>query len=102
MALFFLYSGQRQPLSFVRALLADPCVLMLDEAIASIDAETELLVQTGLATLLRGRTAFIIAHRLSTVKHPDRIIVLDQAAWPRAARMKNSSRSAVSTIGCMR
>jgi ATP-binding cassette subfamily B protein len=70
--------GQRQLLSFVRALLADPCVLILDEATASIDAETERLVQTGLATLLRGRTAFIIAHRLSTVKHADRIIVLDQ------------------------
>ena len=70
--------GQRQLLSFVRALLADPCVLILDEATASIDAETERLVQTGLATLLHGRTAFIIAHRLSTVKHADRIIVLDQ------------------------
>lgn len=70
--------GQRQMLSFVRALLADPCVLILDEATASIDAETERLVQTGLATLLHGRTAFIIAHRLSTVKHADRIIVLDQ------------------------
>jgi len=70
--------GQRQLLSFVRALLADPCVLILDEATASIDAETERLVQTGLATLLHGRTAFLIAHRLSTVKHADRIIVLDQ------------------------
>src|SRR5262249_44848789 len=64
--------------SFVRALLADPCVLILDEATASIDAETERLVQAGLATLLRDRTAFLIAHRLSTVKHADRIIVLDQ------------------------
>ena len=70
--------GQRQLLSFVRALLADPCLLILDEATASIDAETERLVQTGLATLLRGRTACIIAHRLSTVQHADRIIVLDQ------------------------
>jgi ATP-binding cassette subfamily B multidrug efflux pump len=70
--------GQRQLLSFVRALLADPRLLILDEATASIDAETECLVQAGLATLLRGRTAFIIAHRLSTVKHSDRIIVLDQ------------------------
>ena len=70
--------GQRQLLSFVRALLADPCLLILDEATASIDAETERLVQTGLATLLRGRTAFMIAHRLSTVQHADRIIVLDQ------------------------
>jgi len=70
--------GQRQLLSFVRALLADPRLLILDEATASIDAETECLVQAGLATLLRGRTAFLIAHRLSTVKHADRIIVLDQ------------------------
>ena len=70
--------GQRQLLSFVRALLADPRLLILDEATASIDAETERLVQAGLATLLRGRTAFLIAHRLSTVKHADRIIVLDQ------------------------
>lgn len=70
--------GQRQLLSFVRALLSDPRLLILDEATASIDAETERLVQEGLTTLLRGRTAFIIAHRLSTVKHADRIIVLDQ------------------------
>src|SRR5215831_922654 len=70
--------GQRQLLSFVRALLADPRLLILDEATASIDAETERLVQAGLTTLLRGRTAFLIAHRLSTVKHADRIIVLDQ------------------------
>lgn len=70
--------GQRQLLSFVRALLADPRLLILDEATASIDAETERLVQAGLATLLKGRTALIIAHRLSTVKHADRIIVLDQ------------------------
>ena len=70
--------GQRQLLSFVRALLADPRLLILDEATASIDAETECLVQAGLATLLRGRTAFLIAHRLSTVKHADSIIVLDQ------------------------
>lgn len=70
--------GQRQLISFVRALLADPRLLILDEATASIDAETEHLVQNGLAYLLKGRTSFIIAHRLSTVKHADRIIVLDQ------------------------
>jgi ABC-type multidrug transport system fused ATPase/permease subunit len=70
--------GQRQLLSFVRALLADPRLLILDEATASIDAESEGLVQAGLATLLRGRTAFVIAHRLSTVKHADRIIVLEE------------------------
>ena len=70
--------GQRQLISFVRALIADPRLLILDEATASIDTETEQLVQAGLATLLSGRTAFIIAHRLSTVRHADRIIVLDQ------------------------
>jgi ATP-binding cassette, subfamily B, multidrug efflux pump len=70
--------GQRQLISFVRALIADPRLLILDEATASIDTETEQLVQAGLAKLLSGRTAFIIAHRLSTVRHADRIIVLDQ------------------------
>ena len=69
--------GQRQLVSFVRALLADPRILILDEATASIDVEAERLVQAGLKTLLRGRTTFVIAHRLSTVKQADRIIVLE-------------------------
>jgi ATP-binding cassette subfamily B protein len=70
--------GQRQLISFVRVLLADPRILILDEATASVDTETEELIQAGLATLLHGRTAFIIAHRLSTVRHVERIIVLEQ------------------------
>ena len=69
--------GQRQLVSFVRALLADPRILILDEATASIDVESERLVQDGLETLLHGRTTFIIAHRLSTVKRADRIIVME-------------------------
>ena len=69
--------GQRQLVSFVRALLADPRILILDEATASIDVESERLVQDGLKTLLHGRTTFIIAHRLSTVKQADRIIVME-------------------------
>lgn len=69
--------GQRQLLSFARALLADPRVLILDEATASIDTETELKIQDAMKTLLAGRTSFIIAHRLSTIRHADNIVVLD-------------------------
>ncbi|MFC5403744.1 ABC transporter ATP-binding protein [Cohnella soli] len=69
--------GQRQLISFARALLADPRILVLDEATASIDTETELRIQDALATLLHGRTSFIVAHRLSTIRHADMIVVLD-------------------------
>jgi len=69
--------GQRQLISFARALLADPRILILDEATSSVDTQTEQLIQRALARLLRGRTAFVIAHRLSTVVHADRIVVLE-------------------------
>lgn len=68
--------GQRQLISFARALLADPRILILDEATANIDTFTELLVQQGLRRLLHGRTALVIAHRLSTIKGADCIVVL--------------------------
>ncbi len=72
-----LSSGQRQLVAFARAFLADPRVLILDEATSSLDLPSERLVQRALRTLLAGRTAFIIAHRLSTVEVADRVLVMD-------------------------
>ncbi|MCL6453383.1 MAG: ABC transporter ATP-binding protein/permease [Alicyclobacillus sp.] len=69
--------GQRQLLSFARAILADPRILVLDEATASIDTYTEHLIQKGLQVLLAGRTAFVVAHRLSTIREADQILVFD-------------------------
>ncbi len=69
--------GQRQLIAFARALLADPRILILDEATANIDTLTEMLVQQGLQRLLHGRTAIVIAHRLSTIKGADRIVVIE-------------------------
>ena len=69
--------GQRQLISFARALARDPRILILDEATANVDTETELRIQQALAELLQGRTSFVIAHRLSTVRNADRIVVMD-------------------------
>jgi ATP-binding cassette subfamily B multidrug efflux pump len=69
--------GQRQLLSFARAVLANPRILILDEATASIDTETEQKVQIALAKLLEGRTSFVVAHRLSTIRNADCILVMD-------------------------
>ena len=71
-----LSAGQRQLLSFARALAFDPPILVLDEATASVDSETEALIQRALKRLTAGRTTFIVAHRLSTIQHADKIIVL--------------------------
>ena len=70
--------GQRQLISFARALLADPKILILDEATSSIDTETEVLLQEGLSHLLANRTSFIIAHRLSTIKNSTAIMYIDK------------------------
>jgi ABC-type multidrug transport system fused ATPase/permease subunit len=68
--------GQRQLISFARALLADPRILILDEATSSVDTQTEQIIQKALATLLKGRTSFVIAHRLSTIINADKIVVI--------------------------
>jgi ATP-binding cassette subfamily B protein len=75
-----LSGGQRQRLSIARALLADRPVLLLDEATSSLDAESERMVQQALERLEHGRTTLVIAHRLATVQHADRIVVMDRGA----------------------
>jgi ATP-binding cassette subfamily B protein len=72
-----LSNGQKQLLAFARTMVSMPKILVLDEATSSIDTQTELLVQQGIASLLKGRTSFVIAHRLSTIQNADRIFVID-------------------------
>jgi len=72
-----LSQGQRQLISIARAVLADPRILVLDEATSSVDTRTELLIQQALRDLLQGRTSFVIAHRLSTIRKADQVLYID-------------------------
>jgi ATP-binding cassette, subfamily B, multidrug efflux pump len=73
-----LSQGQRQLLAISRAVLANPSILILDEATSSVDTRTELHIQEAMLKLMQGRTSFIIAHRLSTIKDADKIIVINK------------------------
>ena len=92
--------GQKQLLSFARALAFDPRILVLDEATSSVDTETELLIRDALHTLMAGRTTIAIAHRLSTIQDMDKILVLHRGSCASPAPTRSCWRSAGSTTSC--
>jgi len=72
--------GQKQLITIARAILADPAILILDEATSSVDTRTEVLIQKAMAALMKGRTSFVIAHRLSTIREADLILVMNNGS----------------------
>ena len=78
--------GQKQLLTIARAILADPLILILDEATSNVDTRTEVLIQKAMKNLMKGRTSFVIAHRLSTIRDADLILVMNQGQYYRTGQ----------------
>ena len=94
-----LSGGQRQRIAIARALLADPRILILDDATSSVDARTEAEIKRGLREAMEGRTTFVVAHRLSTISLADEIVVLDGGP---DRRPRHATRSCSSAARCTR